>query len=160
MIVGWLLSPDCHNIVRYCLPFLELPIKLLSQEVVVWELWLIMPTWGECPQVVSIKSSPVFSFLVFPQLPVSMRLSYWMRWPFMAFVLVAFLRKKKPRFRKRETVYRKDIFRIWKMDWTISGIRKIFFLLLVASSVNFFCGFWVLLPFSESPLQVRPMRPS
>ena len=101
-------------------------------------------------QVVSV-SSPVLSFLVlqFASLRITLvldALSF-----FLAFGLVAFLPKKETQEQEKKTFSWKAIFAdmkdglgyIWRQ-------KEIFFLLLVASSVNFFfAAFEFLLPFSN-----------
>ena len=101
-------------------------------------------------QVVGV-SSPVFSFLVLQFASLHATLLLDALTFFIAFVLVAFLPKKKPRFRKRNSLREKIFFRISRMDCTIIWHQKeILFLLLVASSVNFFfAAFEFLLPFSN-----------
>ena len=101
-------------------------------------------------QVVGV-SSPVFSFLVlqFASLHVTLLLDALTF--FIAFVLVAFLPKEEAKVQKKKGLTGKDIFSdikdglhyIWHQ-------KEIFFLLLVASSVNFFfAAFEFLLPFSN-----------
>ena len=101
-------------------------------------------------QVVGV-SSPVFSFLVlqFASLHVTLLLDALTF--FIAFVLVAFLPKEEPQFQEKHRLTRKDIFSDIKdgLDY-IWHQKEIFFLLLVASSVNFFfAAFEFLLPFSN-----------
>ena len=101
-------------------------------------------------QVVGV-SSPVFSFLVlqFASLHVTLLLDALTF--FIAFVLVAFLPKEEAKVQEKKQFTGKDIFSdikdglhyIWHQ-------KEIFFLLLVASSVNFFfAAFEFLLPFSN-----------
>ena len=101
-------------------------------------------------QVVSV-SSPVFSFLVlhFASLHATLLLDALTF--FIAFVLVAFLPKEEPQFQEKHRLTRKDIFSDIKdgLDY-IWHQKDIFFLLLVASGVNFFfAAFEFLLPFSN-----------
>ena len=101
-------------------------------------------------QVVGV-SSPVLSFLVlqFASLHVTLLLDALTF--FIAFVLVAFLPKEEAKVQEKKQFTGKDIFSdikdglhyIWHQ-------KEIFFLLLVASSVNFFfAAFEFLLPFSN-----------
>ena len=101
-------------------------------------------------QVVGV-SSPVFSFLVlqFASLHVTLLLDALTF--FIAFVLVAFLPKEEAKVQEKKRLTGKDILSdikdglhyIWHQ-------KEIFFLLLVASSVNFFfAAFEFLLPFSN-----------
>ena len=101
-------------------------------------------------QVIGV-SSPVFSFLVlqFASLHVTLLLDALTF--FIAFVLVAFLPKEEAKVQEKKQFTGKDIFSdikdglhyIWHQ-------KEIFFLLFVASSVNFFfAAFEFLLPFSN-----------
>ena len=101
-------------------------------------------------QVVSV-CSPVFSFLVLQFASLHMTLLLDALTFFIAFVLVAFLPKEEAKFQEKKRFTGKDIFSdikdglhyIWHQ-------KEIFFLLLVASSVNFFfAAFEFLLPFSN-----------
>ena len=101
-------------------------------------------------QVVGV-SSPVFSFLVlqFASLHVTLLLDALTF--FIAFVLVAFLPKEEAKAQEKKPFTGKDIFSDMKdgLDY-IWHQKEIFFLLLVASSVNFFfAAFEFLLPFSN-----------
>ena len=101
-------------------------------------------------QVVGV-SSPVFSFLVlqFASLHVTLLLDALTF--FIAFVLVAFLPKEEAKVQEKKRFTGKDIFSDMKdgLDY-IWHQKEIFFLLLVASSVNFFfAAFEFLLPFSN-----------
>ena len=101
-------------------------------------------------QVVGV-SSPVFSFLVlqFASLHVALLLDALTF--FIAFVLVAFLPKEEAKVQEKKRFTGKDIFSDMKdgLDY-IWHQKEIFFLLLVASSVNFFfAAFEFLLPFSN-----------
>ena len=101
-------------------------------------------------QVVSI-SSPVFSFLVLQFASLYATLLLDALTFFIAFVLVAFLPKEEPQFQEKHRLTRKDIFSDIKdgLDY-IWHQKDIFFLLLVASGVNFFfAAFEFLLPFSN-----------
>ena len=101
-------------------------------------------------QVVSV-SSPVFSFLVLQFASLHATLLLDALTFFIAFVLVAFLPKEEPQFQEKHRLTRKDIFSDIKdgLDY-IWHQKEIFFLLLVASSVNFFfAAFEFLLPFSN-----------
>ena len=101
-------------------------------------------------QVVSV-SSPVLSFLVLQFASLHMTLLLDSLTFFIAFVLVALLPKEEPMVQDKKPFTGKDIFvdikdglhYIWHQ-------KEIFFLLLVASSVNFFfAAFEFLLPFSN-----------
>ena len=101
-------------------------------------------------QVVGV-SSPVFSFLVLQFASLHATLLLDALTFFIAFVLVAFLPKEEAKVQKKKGFTAKDIFSdikdglhyIWQQ-------KEIFFLLLVASSVNFFfAAFEFLLPFSN-----------
>ena len=93
-------------------------------------------------QVVGV-SSPVFSFLVLQFASLHATLLLDALTFFIAFVLVAFLPKEEAKVQEKKRFTGKDIFSdikdglhyIWHQ-------KEIFFLLLVASSVNFlFCSF-------------------
>ena len=101
-------------------------------------------------QVVSV-SSPVLSFLVLQFASLHMTLLLDSLTFFIAFVLVAFLPKEEAKVQEKKAFTGRDIFvdikdglhYIWHQ-------QEIFFLLLVASSVNFFfAAFEFLLPFSN-----------
>jgi len=101
-------------------------------------------------QVVGV-SSPVFSFLVLQFASLHATLLLDALTFFIAFILVAFLPKEEAKVQKKKGFTAKDIFSdikdglhyIWQQ-------KEIFFLLLVASSVNFFfAAFEFLLPFSN-----------
>ena len=101
-------------------------------------------------QVVSV-SSPMFSFLVLQFASLHATLLLDALTFFIAFVLVAFLPKEEPQFQEKHRLTRKDIFSDIKegLDY-IWHQKEIFFLLLVASGVNFFfAAFEFLLPFSN-----------
>ena len=101
-------------------------------------------------QVVSV-CSPVFSFLVLQFASLHMTLLLDALTFFIAFVLVAFLPKEEAKVQERRQFTGKDIFSDIKdgLDY-IWHQKEIFFLLLVASSVNFFFeAFEFLLPFSN-----------
>ena len=101
-------------------------------------------------QVIGV-SSPVFSFLVLQFASLHATLLLDALTFFIAFVLVAFLPKEEAKVQEKKGFTAKDIFSdikdglhyIWQQ-------KDIFFLLLVASSVNFFfAAFEFLLPFSN-----------
>ena len=101
-------------------------------------------------QVVGV-SSPVFSFLVLQFASLHATLLLDALTFFIAFILVAFLPKEEAKVQKKKGFTAKDIFSdikdgvhyIWQQ-------KEIFFLLVVASSVNFFfAAFEFLLPFSN-----------
>ena len=101
-------------------------------------------------QVVGV-SSPVFSFLVLQFASLHATLLLDALTFFIAFALVALLPKEEPKVQEKKRFTAKDIFSdikdglhyIWQQ-------KEIFFLLLVASSVNFFfAAFEFLLPFSN-----------
>ncbi|EGU70152.1 transporter, major facilitator family protein [Streptococcus mitis SK569] len=101
-------------------------------------------------QVVGV-SSPVLSFLVLQFASLHMTLLLDSLTFFIAFVLVAFLPKEEAKVQEKKAFTGRDIFvdikdglhYIWHQ-------QEIFFLLLVASSVNFFfAAFEFLLPFSN-----------
>ena len=101
-------------------------------------------------QVVSV-SSPVLSFLVLQFASLHLTLLLDALTFFIAFVLVALLPKEELKVQDKKPFTGKDIFAdikdglnyIWRQ-------QEIFFLLLVASSVNFFfAAFEFLLPFSN-----------
>ena len=101
-------------------------------------------------QVVSV-SSPVFSFLVLQFASLHATLLLDALTFFIAFVLVAFLPKEEAKVQESKQFTGKDIFSDIKdgLDY-IWHQKEIFFLLLVASSVNFFfAAFEFLLPFSN-----------
>ena len=101
-------------------------------------------------QVVSV-SSPVFSFLVLQFASLHATLLLDALTFFIAFVLVAFLPKEEAKVQEKKQFTGKDIFSDIKdgLDY-IWHQKEIFFLLLVASSVNFFfAAFEFLLPFSN-----------
>ena len=107
-------------------------------------------------QVVSV-SSPVFSFLVLQFASLHATLLLDALTFFIAFVLVAFLPKEEPQFQEKHRLTRKDIFSDIKegLDY-IWHQKDIFFLLLVASGVNFFfAAFEFLLPFSNQLYGVK-----
>ena len=101
-------------------------------------------------QVVSV-SSPVFSFLVLQFASLHATLLLDALTFFIAFVLVAFLPKEEAKVQERKQFTWKDIFSDMKYGLNyIWHQKEIFFLLLVASSVNFFfAAFEFLLPFSN-----------
>ena len=101
-------------------------------------------------QVVGV-SSPVLSFLVLQFASLHLTLLLDALTFFIAFALVAFLPKEEAKVQEKKQFTGKDIFSdikdglhyIWHQ-------KEIFFLLLVASSVNFFfAAFEFLLPFSN-----------
>ena len=101
-------------------------------------------------QVVGV-SSPVFSFLVLQFASLHATLLLDALTFFIAFVLVALLPKEEAKVQERKEFTGKDIFSDMKdgLDY-IWHQKEIFFLLLVASSVNFFfAAFEFLLPFSN-----------
>ncbi|WP_313965400.1 MFS transporter [uncultured Streptococcus sp.] len=101
-------------------------------------------------QVVSV-SSPVFSFLVLQFASLHATLLLDALTFFIAFVLVAFLPKEEAKVQEKKQFTVKDIFSDIKegLDY-IWHQKEIFFLLLVASGVNFFfAAFEFLLPFSN-----------
>ena len=101
-------------------------------------------------QVVSV-CSPVFSFLVLQFASLHATLLLDALTFFIAFVLVAFLPKEEAKVQERKQFTGKDIFSDIKdgLDY-IWHQKEIFFLLLVASIVNFFfAAFEFLLPFSN-----------
>ena len=101
-------------------------------------------------QVVSV-CSPVFSFLVLQFASLHATLLLDALTFFIAFVLVAFLPKEEAKVQEKKRFTGKDIFSDMKdgLDY-IWHQKEIFFLLLVASSVNFFfAAFEFLLPFSN-----------
>ena len=101
-------------------------------------------------QVVSV-SSPVFSFLVLQFASLHATLLLDALTFFIAFVLVAFLPKEEAKVQEKKQFTGKDIFSDIKegLDY-IWHQKEIFFLLLVASGVNFFfAAFEFLLPFSN-----------
>ena len=107
-------------------------------------------------QVVSV-CSPVFSFLVLQFASLHMTLLLDALTFFIAFVLVAFLPKEEAKVQERKRFTGKDIFSDIKdgLDY-IWHQKEIFFLLLVASSVNFFfAAFEFLLPFSNRLYEVK-----
>ena len=107
-------------------------------------------------QVVSV-CSPVFSFLVLQFASLHMPLLLDALTFFIAFVLVAFLPKEEAKVQERKQFTGKDIFSDIKdgLDY-IWHQKEIFFLLLVASSVNFFfAAFEFLLPFSNRLYRVK-----
>ena len=101
-------------------------------------------------QVVSV-SSPVFSFLVLQFASLHMTLLLDALTFFIAFALVALLPKEEPKVQEQKSFTGKDIFADIKDGLHyIRHQKEIFFLLLVASSVNFFfAAFEFLLPFSN-----------
>ena len=101
-------------------------------------------------QVVSV-CSPVFSFLVLQFASLHATLLLDALTFFIAFVLVAFLPKEEAKVQERKQFTGKDIFSDIKDGLNyIWHQKEIFFLLLVASSVNFFfAAFEFLLPFSN-----------
>ena len=101
-------------------------------------------------QVVSV-SSPVFSFLVLQFASLHATLLLDALTFFIAFVLVAILPKEEANVQEKKQFTGKDIFSDIKegLDY-IWHQKDIFFLLLVASGVNFFfAAFEFLLPFSN-----------
>ena len=101
-------------------------------------------------QVIGV-TSPVFSFLILQFASLHATLLLDALTFFIAFVLVAFLPKEEAKVQEKKGFTAKDIFSdikdglhyIWQQ-------KDIFFLLLVASSVNFFfAAFEFLLPFSN-----------
>ena len=107
-------------------------------------------------QVVSV-CSPVFSFLVLQFASLHMTLLLDALTFFIAFVLVAFLPKEEAKVQESKRFTGKDIFSDIKdgLDY-IWHQKEIFFLLLVASSVNFFfAAFEFLLPFSNRLYEVK-----
>ena len=101
-------------------------------------------------QVVGV-SSPVFSFLVLQFASLHATLLLDALTFFIAFVLVAFLPKEEAKVQEKKKFTGKDIFSDIKEGLHyIWHQKEIFFLLLVASSVNFFfAAFEFLLPFSN-----------
>ena len=107
-------------------------------------------------QVVSV-SSPVFSFLVLQFASLHATLLLDALTFFIAFVLVAFLPKEEAKVQEKKQFTGKDIFSDIKegVDY-IWHQKDIFFLLLVASGVNFFfAAFEFLLPFSNQLYGVK-----
>ena len=107
-------------------------------------------------QVVGV-SSPVFSFLVLQFASLHATLLLDALTFFIAFVLVAFLPKEEAKIQEKKRFTGKDIFSDMKdgLDY-IWHQKEIFFLLLVASSVNFFfAAFEFLLPFSNRLYEVK-----
>ena len=107
-------------------------------------------------QVVSV-SSPVFSFLVLQFASLHATLLLDALTFFIAFVLVAFLPKEEAKVQEKKQFTVKDIFSDIKegLDY-IWHQKDIFFLLLVASGVNFFfAAFEFLLPFSNQLYGVK-----
>ena len=107
-------------------------------------------------QVVSV-CSPIFSFLVLQFASLHMTLLLDALTFFIAFVLVAFLPKEEAKVQESKQFTGKDIFSDIKdgLDY-IWHQKEIFFLLLVASSVNFFfAAFEFLLPFSNRLYEVK-----
>ena len=101
-------------------------------------------------QVVGV-SSPVLSFLVLQFASLNMTLLLDALTFFIAFALVALLPKEEPKVQEHKSFTGKDIFADIKDGLHyIRHQKEIFFLLLVASSVNFFfAAFEFLLPFSN-----------
>lgn len=101
-------------------------------------------------QVVSV-CSPVFSFLVLQFASLHATLLLDALTFFIAFVLVAFLPKEEAKVQEKKRLTGKDIFSDMKDGLHyIWHQKEIFFLLLVASSVNFFfAAFEFLIPFSN-----------
>ena len=101
-------------------------------------------------QVVGV-SSPLFSFLVLQFASLHATLLLDALTFFIAFVLVAFLPKEEAKVQEKKGLTGKDIFSDIKDGLHyIRHQKEIFFLLLVASSVNFFfAAFEFLLPFSN-----------
>ena len=101
-------------------------------------------------QVVGV-SSPVFSFLVLQFATLHATLLLDALTFFIAFVLVASLQKEEAKVQEKKRFTGKDIFSDMKDGLNyIWHQKEIFFLLLVASSVNFFfAAFEFLLPFSN-----------
>ena len=101
-------------------------------------------------QVVSV-SSPVFSFLVLQFASLYATLLLDALTFFIAFVLVALLPKEEAKVQEKKRLTGKDIFSDMKDGLNyIWHQKEIFFLLLVASSMNFFfAAFEFLLPFSN-----------
>ena len=101
-------------------------------------------------QVVSV-SSPVFSFLVLQFASLHATLLLDALTFFIAFVLVAFLPKEEAKVQEKKKFTGKAIFSDMKDGLNyIWHQKEIFFLLLVASSMNFFfAAFEFLLPFSN-----------
>ncbi len=107
-------------------------------------------------QVVSV-SSPVFSFLVLQFASLHATLLLDALTFFIAFVLMAFLPKEEAKVQEKKQFTGKDIFSDIKegLDY-IWHQKDIFFLLLVASGVNFFfAAFEFLLPFSNQLYGVK-----
>ena len=107
-------------------------------------------------QVVSV-SSPVFSFLVLQFASLHATLLLDALTFFIAFILVAFLPKEEAKVQEKKQFTGKDIFSDIKegLDY-IWHQKDIFFLLLVASGVNFFfAAFEFLLPFSNQLYGVK-----
>ena len=107
-------------------------------------------------QVVSV-SSPVFSFLVLQFASLHATLLLDALTFFIAFVLVAFLPKEVAKVQEKKQFTGKDVFSDIKegLDY-IWHQKDIFFLLLVASGVNFFfAAFEFLLPFSNQLYGVK-----
>lgn len=101
-------------------------------------------------QVVGV-SSPVLSFLVLQFASLHLTLLLDALTFFIAFALVALLPKEEPKVQEHKSFTGKDIFADIKDGLHyIRHQKEIFFLLLVASSVNFFfAAFEFLLPFSN-----------
>ena len=99
-------------------------------------------------QVVAV-SSPVLSFIVLQFASLHATLLLDALTFFIAFVLVALLPKEEPKVQEQKPFTGKDIFADIKDGLHyIRHQKEIFFLLLVASSVNFFfAAFEFLLPF-------------
>ena len=101
-------------------------------------------------QVVGV-SSPVLSFLVLQFASLHLTLLLDALTFFIAFALVALLPKEEPKVQEHKSFTGQDIFADIKDGLHyIRHQKEIFFLLLVASSVNFFfAAFEFLLPFSN-----------
>ena len=101
-------------------------------------------------QVVAV-SSPVLSFIVLQFASLHATLLLDALTFFIAFALVALLPKEEPKVQEKKSFTGKDIFADIKDGLHyIRHQKEIFFLLLVASSVNFFfAAFEFLLPFSN-----------
>lgn len=101
-------------------------------------------------QVISV-CSPVFSFLVLQFASLHATLLLDALTFFIAFVLVALLPKEEAKVQEKKRLTGKDIFSDMKDGLNyIWHQKEIFFLLLVASSMNFFfAAFEFLLPFSN-----------
>ena len=136
MIAGLIVCQYCPG---HCFCFSRTANKAIITEVVEKDEIVTYNARLELTLQVVGVSSPVFSFLVLQFASLHATLLLDALTFFIAFVLVAFLPKEEAKVQEKKRLTGKDIFSDMKDGLHyIWHQKEIFFLLLVASSVNFF----------------------